>query len=141
MPKVSIYIRDEDYEKWTAIKDKPFFISEAINKLDIILRNYERNRYLRKEWHSKNKESVALRNKKNMERYMQTEAWKIKHRAYGQVSYAIRKGRIIKPTICQTCMQDGLRIEAHHDDYSKPLDIVWMCRPCHDKFHHSAYVV
>ncbi len=31
MPKVNIWIRRKDYEKWQAIKDKPMFISAAIN--------------------------------------------------------------------------------------------------------------
>lgn len=39
------------------------------------------------------------------------------------------KGR--KP--CQMC--GNLNGEKHHPDYSKPLDIIWLCHPCHIKLH------
>lgn len=42
----------------------------------------------------------------------------------------VRKGLIIKPEGCFKCMKP-LKLEAHHCDYSKPLDVVWMCRSCH----------
>ena len=28
-----------------------------------------------------------------------------------------------------------VRSEAHHRDYSKPLEVEWLCRPCHDDEH------
>jgi len=29
----------------------------------------------------------------------------------------------------------SVTLEAHHDDYSKPLDIQWMCTSCHKRHH------
>jgi hypothetical protein len=53
-----------------------------------------------------------------------------KHKAHRVVSGAIRSGRITRSVFCQLCLGIG-RIEAHHEDYSKPLEIVWICHFCH----------
>lgn len=36
MPRVNIYIRNEDYEKWKSIPGKPEFIHEAIDEFHIV---------------------------------------------------------------------------------------------------------
>jgi hypothetical protein len=46
------------------------------------------------------------------------------------VNNALRDGRLERqPCHC------GARAEAHHPDYSKPLDVVWLCRPHHRQLH------
>lgn len=49
------------------------------------------------------------------------------------VDAALKVGRLTNPGICFGCgcTSDEHRIEAHHHDYSKPLDVVWLCTPCH----------
>jgi DNA-binding NarL/FixJ family response regulator len=51
-------------------------------------------------------------------------------RAQKAVRQAIKKGRLIRPTICEQCHQQRY-IRAHHDDYSKPLEVRWLCTRCH----------
>jgi hypothetical protein len=47
---------------------------------------------------------------------------------------AIESGKIEK----QPCGQCGNpKAEAHHDDYTKPLDVRWLCRRCHRRHHAS----
>lgn len=58
----------------------------------------------------------------------------LKRKAQWMVSNAIRSNKYIKPKLCQVCENDR-KLEGHHDDYSKPLDIVWLCKPCHRKYH------
>src|ERR1700679_703104 len=55
---------------------------------------------------------------------------RIKVRCRKTVWYALRIGRLLKPDHCTRC---GLicKPEAHHPDYSKPLEVVWACKPCH----------
>jgi len=52
--------------------------------------------------------------------------------AYAAVAYAIRSGRLTKLP-CYNC--GSKRSQAHHPDYSKPLDVVWLCRTCHLAAH------
>ncbi len=53
-----------------------------------------------------------------------------KRRANKAVRRAIKSGKLVRPDKCEDC--GGLPpIEAHHDDYSKVLDVDWLCRRCH----------
>jgi hypothetical protein len=56
---------------------------------------------------------------------------KINARAYANVYK--RRGHI-PPEACFICMATG--VEMHHEDYGKPLDVVWLCRPCHVSYHN-----
>lgn len=49
------------------------------------------------------------------------------------VEAALKAGAIKNPGVCYGCGCEAgeHRIEAHHHDYSKPLDVVWLCTPCH----------
>ena len=53
--------------------------------------------------------------------------------AYRVVEAAVKAEAITKPQVCQGCgcSDNEHRIEAHHYDYSKPLDVIWLCTPCH----------
>lgn len=53
-----------------------------------------------------------------------------KVRARAKLAYNLKVGNIVKPTQCSNCDSPD-RLDGHHNDYSKPLDVVWLCRPCH----------
>jgi hypothetical protein len=59
----------------------------------------------------------------------------VKRRAHIKVGNAVKAGTLQKPDACQVCGATGRRIHGHHQDYSKPLDVVWVCPPCHREFH------
>jgi len=67
------------------------------------------------------------------------KAWrnrsKIKEQAHNRVSRAVAAGRIIKPESCEQCDAAKQSIHAHHDDYTKQLDVRWLCAPCHQRWH------
>lgn len=58
----------------------------------------------------------------------------IKHKvaAKNSVHRAVRKGVLIKG-LCAVC--GDVRVEAHHTDYTKPLDVVWLCDGHHQAVH------
>lgn len=55
-----------------------------------------------------------------------------KHKARNIIYQAIRSGAIIRG-ICEKCGEK--KTEAHHDDYSKPKDVRWLCRKHHLQWH------
>jgi len=56
-----------------------------------------------------------------------------KNAAHIAVGNAVRDGRL-KKLPCAFCGTPE-PVEAHHHDYSKPLDVTWLCKPCHRRFH------
>lgn len=58
----------------------------------------------------------------------------LKRAAHTATRNAIRDGKLI-PQPCEKCSDP--KAEAHHDDYSKPLDVRWLCKRHHDE-HHAA---
>jgi len=51
-------------------------------------------------------------------------------RANHTVRRGVAMGVLTKPDKCQRCGAGG-RIEGSHSDYLKPLDVEWLCVPCH----------
>lgn len=58
--------------------------------------------------------------------------------AYSRLNNAIDSGKVVRPETCEKCgrrpKRDRLgrsRIEGHHHDYAKPLDVEWLCDSCH----------
>ncbi len=58
-----------------------------------------------------------------------------KERAHQVLKRAIRRGDIIRPTVCSNCPRHDVRIIGHHNDYTKPLEVEWLCEECHSKIH------
>ena len=64
---------------------------------------------------------------------------KEKRSASDKVQYAVSIGKLIKPDHCEVCMKPtpSRILYGHHEDYSKPLIVVWLCRLCHYNKHHE----
>ena len=55
-----------------------------------------------------------------------------KHRARNDLARAIIAGGVIIKN-CYVCGKSA--DEAHHEDYSKPLDVIWLCTKHHKEYH------
>ena len=55
-----------------------------------------------------------------------------KYKAHSMVNNAIRGKRLFKEP-CEVCNKQ--ETHAHHDDYAKPLNVRWLCPPCHKSWH------
>ena len=86
--------------------------------------NREARRKIAKKWLDSNKDAVTA---------WHTE-WRRnnreKARASQQIRDHIRRGTMTRPENCEICLKK-CKPEGHHKDYSKPLDVQWLCRTCH----------
>ena len=57
-----------------------------------------------------------------------------RYKAYNILKRAVLSGDIERPTTCCDCGAIG-PTDGHHENYAKPLDVVWVCRSCHNKIH------
>ena len=65
-----------------------------------------------------------------------TRAWRAednrRSKAHIAVAKAIRNGILVRSPCVRCGEQKSL---AHHEDYDKPLDVMWLCQPCHKQRH------
>lgn len=54
-----------------------------------------------------------------------------KHDARMLIRRKLAIGEIVRPSNCEGCGDIWAELEAHHEDYSKPLDVKWLCLECH----------
>ena len=83
---------------------------------------YEQKRWQNLERRAKSIEYQRKRRANNPEKY----------KAMTAVTNAVRDGHLEKNP-CEMCGE--LKVQAHHRDYSKPLDVQWLCRSCHLMVH------
>jgi hypothetical protein len=112
-----------------------------------------------KRYHHENREKISTRKRvytiknksriaKRMKLYNQTQRGKEvihectkryvqnhpeKRKATRAINHAIERGEINSEP-CLLCGSMRM-LQAHHPDYSKPLDVVWLCKVCHNDLH------
>lgn len=86
------------------------------------IRQYDRNRA---------KDKARIRAAAEVTRLWR-EADRRRSAAHSAVSRAIRSGTLVR----QPCVMCGdVKSVGHHEDYDKPLEVVWLCQACHVRHH------
>ena len=62
-----------------------------------------------------------------------SELQKLKANCRAYLNTYLRRGKLEK----SPCKCGNINVEAHHEDYSKPLEVIWLCRECHLEHHSS----
>ncbi len=63
---------------------------------------------------------------------------KDKIRVHKRVAKAIKSGRLVRLP-CVVC--DDPKSNGHHEDYSKPFDVIWLCRSHHVQLHCGTLIL
>jgi len=105
--------------------------------------------YRCKECHVEVNRAWSNRNKEKKKQYNRTQYLKYaeqggrpsqkssfeKRQARKKIWDAVKRGDVHMSTACEDCGRDNDKLQAHHCDYSKPLDVRWLCAPCHGLLH------
>lgn len=90
--------------------------------------NPEKKRVSANKWRIENKSKQLIYNAKHYKNSKHIH----KYKAYRLFQKALKQGRLIKLP-CHIC--GNTKAEAHHEDYSKPLDVLWLCKRHHEDRH------
>jgi transposase-like protein len=110
----------------TVTKDWRATNIEAVREIERARRaaNPERSRQWARDANARRGERLREYRSRTWERDRQKRSARKKTRR------AARHGRVERPTVCSWCGAEA-RVEAHHVDYSLPLEVTWLCRSCH----------
>lgn len=81
-----------------------------------------------------NKSAEVKTRDADRQRRMRSERGPECRSAHCAVARAIKSGMLIRPDHCSVCLLHGAP-QAHHDDHSKKLDVMWLCPICHAVRH------
>ena len=105
--------------------------------------NEEYNEYFRK-YRARNAEKLRAYNREYNKQWRKDngyhneinskDRYPEKEHARRMLRYAVKSGDVVK-LVCQQCQ--SVKSQAHHLDYSKPLDVIWLCALCHRKLHKT----
>lgn len=120
------------------------------NKKQKTARQLELDRLRRRRYREKHPESVILASRKwreaNRERLREADRVRRRNgyvrppepdyiaRTRWLLKSAVKSGKVVKPKICSGCGAKA-RLHGHHADYSKPIDVKWLCSICHGLQH------
>lgn len=109
--------------------DENLIITNSVKRKDKIYSYFSCQECQRAIYRKDNKtERYRKYNKERMREYRDKNP--LKYKARYSVRNAIVSGKLIKPDNCIEC---GIctQVEAHHEDYLKPLEVMWLCKACH----------
>jgi hypothetical protein len=72
------------------------------------------------------------------------KAWELRNpeavSAKKQLKRALRAGKIEKAPHCQAYGCRRRRVQAHHHDYGRPLEVLWVCATHHRRGHAAGVI-
>ena len=118
------WCKNKNSVKWD--KANPEKVYERVRRW--MKANPEKVNEIHKRWKKANPEKVYEIRK----RYNEANPQKKNARAY--LYWAIKKAKI-KRGICEVCGEE--KVDGHHEDYNKPLEVNWLCRKHHKGIHRA----
>ena len=124
----------EEHREEKAEADRAWYLANKKHKREYDKayreKNFERLQVLRDAWR-KSPHGMAVRRELGRKRVLRHPG---KKKAVQAVNNALRDGRLVKKpcAMCQSTL-----VQAHHKDYRRKLDVVWLCIPHHRELHNA----
>lgn len=64
--------------------------------------------------------------------FYRNEETKKKYLARRTLRQRVRSGKVVKG-LCEVC--GVVKVEGHHDNYDRPLEVRWLCKKHHNEYH------
>ena len=94
------------------------------------LRTKEKTLERTRKWRQDNPEKFTESHKKSSVKFP------FKRPARRILNYYLEKGDVTRPDNCSSC-GINCKPDAHHENYSKPLEVKWLCKLCHGILHRK----
>ena len=122
----------ENREKYYEMSNKSYYkyrheiaIRRAIRRRSI--ENVIKNRERSAEWRKRTGKAVAY-----VTRWRRDNPEKAA--VHSLILWAVRTNILKRNESCEECGVN-CKTQGHHEDYSKPLEVIWLCSLCHGKKH------
>lgn len=122
----------------TCMQDKEasaFYVSNQSRCKECVKESVRANRLGRIDYYRAYDRMRASQPHRLANNYAQSSSWRKEYpnrmRAQSRVAHALANGSIKR----QPCWVCGEKAVAHHPDYDRPLDVVWLCQPHHKQTH------
>lgn len=106
-------------------KESGYFLKKYKENAEYRKKNLARNKKRAQVSPEKVRAEIKRHQEKNRDKYLARQT----------LRRAVSRGKIIKPKCCQMCNKQDKRIEGHHTDYTKRLEVLWLCVDCHKHIH------
>jgi len=133
--KEEVYMsqKRKDYESAVAMYNSGFSIAQIANYYGVTRQSM---------WKSLSRRGVDFRdNKRFGEENHFYRGTRANDHAQNLLEEAVERGVVLRQYVCEQCGDSGTfkdgrtKIHAHHPDYNKPLDVMWLCQKCHHQWH------
>jgi len=116
-------------------KSKKWYQKNKEYKLDYDKEYYKKNKIVidekKREYRKKNPDKYLEMLHRNRAKNPEGD------RARHILNYHVEKGEIAKACICETNGCNRTDLHGHHDDYSQPLNVRWVCPKHHHDLHRN----
>ena len=121
----------EDFYKHPQMPDGRVNKCKECNKNDVTANRNKNLEKIRAYDRARGKEPERIKTNTEINRAWRAED-KRRQLGHAAVAKAIRNGSLLR----LPCVRCGEKKSlAHHEDYDKPLEVMWLCQPCHKQRH------